>query len=328
MSERLYPGTGPDERTTFAPYCAFDIPADLRELHGRYDVEATARRVRNFRYAEEWMMMAMGGWVATIPEVPVKTGLGKIIWESAKAADELGKRLPELRCGRKAQAASESPNDGFAAFIQAVTGEDGPIDSTRMALGIGDNPFFVSEGEAVLGGVRLWLAANEDALLLGAISMLMGPWLHELNEATTAYYAPHVAEGYILSFGASLLVGLVVLVGVVLLCVRAEEVDAALLSAFICLYLSLALLHVQHAAPLDTGRGVVGVLAGDGAGLAPDAAVEVDHHAPTVHDASLRAPSARDSRTRMMSAPLPVLSVSDSASGVTELRLPSSKSLA
>src|SRR5262249_39961357 len=81
---RLYPGTGRDERTSFAPSSAFEIPADLRELHGRYDVEAMARRVRNFRYAEEWIMMALGGWVATIPEIPVKTGLGKIIWESAQ----------------------------------------------------------------------------------------------------------------------------------------------------------------------------------------------------------------------------------------------------
>ncbi len=88
MSERMYPGMHPDERTTFAPYSAFDIPADLRELHGRYDVEATARRVRNFRYAEEWMTMIMGGWVATVPEVPVKTGLGKVIWESAQAVAE------------------------------------------------------------------------------------------------------------------------------------------------------------------------------------------------------------------------------------------------
>ena len=68
MSEpRLYPGIGPDERTSFAPYSAFDIPADLRQLHGRYDVEATARRVRNFRYAEEWLMLTLGGWIATIP---------------------------------------------------------------------------------------------------------------------------------------------------------------------------------------------------------------------------------------------------------------------
>ena len=140
MSEetRLYPGTGRDERTTFAPYSAFDIPADLRELHGRYDVEATARRVRNFRYAEEWLMMIMGGWVATIPELPVKTGLGKIIWETAKAADELGKRLPELRCGRKAVAASESANEGFADVINDISNPDRPDQTIEKIAGVFD----------------------------------------------------------------------------------------------------------------------------------------------------------------------------------------------
>ena len=127
MSEpRMYPGYGPDERTTFEPYSAFDIPADLRELHGRYDVEATARRVRNFRYAEEWMMLLMGGWLATVPEVPVKTGLGKVIWENAQTADAFGKRLPELRCGRKAVAASEAGNQAFADFIEAVCEPERP----------------------------------------------------------------------------------------------------------------------------------------------------------------------------------------------------------
>lgn len=120
MSESHRGAQQPGERTTFEPYSAFDIPADLRELHGRWDVEATARRVRNFRYAEEWMMMIMGGWLATIPELPAKTGLGKVIWETAQAADCLGKRLPELRCGRKSVDSSESSNDGFAAVIRAV----------------------------------------------------------------------------------------------------------------------------------------------------------------------------------------------------------------
>ena len=113
----MYPGTRPDERTTFAPYSAFDIPADLRELHGRYDVEATARRVRNFRYAEEWMMMIMGGWVATIPEVPVKTGLGKVIWETAQAADEL--RQAAARAALRPQVGRRRRSrrtQGFAAF--------------------------------------------------------------------------------------------------------------------------------------------------------------------------------------------------------------------
>ena len=123
---RMYPGTGPDERTSFAPYSAFDIPADLRDLHGRYDVEAIARRVRNFRYAEEWIMMILGGWVATVPELPVKTGLGRIIWETAQAADKLGKRLPELRCGTRSASASEAPNEGFAAFVQSVAEPESP----------------------------------------------------------------------------------------------------------------------------------------------------------------------------------------------------------
>src|SRR5262245_61101060 len=139
MSEpRMYPGTRQEERTSFAPYSAFDIPADLRELHGRYDVESTARRVRNFRYAEEWMMMILGGWVATIPELPVKTGLGKIIWECAQAADALGKRLPELRCGRKAVAASESANRGFAACIEEVAAPERPDQTIEKLAGIFD----------------------------------------------------------------------------------------------------------------------------------------------------------------------------------------------
>ncbi len=135
---RLYPGAGPGERTTFAPYSAFEIPADLRELHGRYDVEATARRVRNFRYAEEWMMLTLGGWLATIPEIPIKTGLGKIVWETAQAADVLGKRLPELRCGRKSVQASESSNQGFADLIQEVARPELPDETIQKLAGIFD----------------------------------------------------------------------------------------------------------------------------------------------------------------------------------------------
>jgi hypothetical protein len=135
---RMYPGMGPEERTTFAPYSAFDVPADLRELYGRYDVESTARRVRNFRYAHEWTMMIMGGWIATVPEVPVKTGLGKITWETAQAADVLGKRLPELRCGRKAVAASEAGNDGFATFVQELAKPDQPDQTIEKLTGVFD----------------------------------------------------------------------------------------------------------------------------------------------------------------------------------------------
>jgi hypothetical protein len=136
--QRMYPGTGRDERTTFAAYSAFDIPQDLRELYGRYDVETTARRVRNFRYAEEWMMMTMGGWLATVPEVPVKTGLGKVIWECAKAADEFGKRLPELRCGTRAAESSEAGNQAFADFIQEIAEPERPDLTIEKLVGVFD----------------------------------------------------------------------------------------------------------------------------------------------------------------------------------------------
>lgn len=135
---RMYPGMNQDERTVFEPYSAFDIPADLRKLHGRYDVVATGLRIRNFRYAEEWMMMMMGGWLATIPELPAKTGLAKVIWETAQAADWLGNRLPELRCGRKSATASESANQGFADFIEAVSEPENPDLTIEKLVGIVD----------------------------------------------------------------------------------------------------------------------------------------------------------------------------------------------
>jgi len=135
---RQYPGQGKDERTTFEPYSAFDIPADLRQLHGRYDVESTAQRVRNFRYAEEWQMMTLAGWLATIPELPVKTGLGKVIWETAQAADVLGKRLPELRCGRRALASSESSNQAFADLIGEISEPEAPDLTIEKLVGVFD----------------------------------------------------------------------------------------------------------------------------------------------------------------------------------------------
>lgn len=135
---RKYPGTNNDERTCYEPYSAFDIPADLRALHGRYDVDTMAKRIRNFRYAEEWSMMILGGWLATVPELPVKTGLGKIVWETAQAADVFGKRLPELRAGRNLQTASEPGNQDFAALIQAVAEPEDPDLTIEKITGMFD----------------------------------------------------------------------------------------------------------------------------------------------------------------------------------------------
>jgi diguanylate cyclase (GGDEF)-like protein len=83
-------------------------------------------------------------------------------------------------------------------------------------------------------------------ILLGLMCVQLGPWLPQANGAAQTYYTPHPGDGYVLSFGATLLAVLVMLVGTVLLCVRNEEVEAALLGAFLSLYLALALLKVNH----------------------------------------------------------------------------------
>ena len=81
---------------------------------------------------------------------------------------------------------------------------------------------------------------------LGLICVYLGPWLPQANESAQIYYAPHPMGSYVLSYGVTVLAALVALVGITLLCVRNEEVEAALLGAFIALYLSLALLHLEH----------------------------------------------------------------------------------
>ena len=83
-------------------------------------------------------------------------------------------------------------------------------------------------------------------ITLALICVQLGPWLPQVSEEAQSYYAPRPVDGYVLSFGATLLAGLVVVVGVVLLSTRNEEVDAALVGTFCSLYLVLALLHLEH----------------------------------------------------------------------------------
>ena len=64
--------------------------------------------------------------MATIPELPAKVGLGKIIYQDSVHADWLGKRLPELRGGRSLRGASLPGNEGFAGFIQAIAEPEAP----------------------------------------------------------------------------------------------------------------------------------------------------------------------------------------------------------
>ncbi|HEY4396133.1 MAG TPA: hypothetical protein VGO28_00530, partial [Acidimicrobiia bacterium] len=77
-------------RPAFAPW-------DRRELPGLFGVVESARRVGNYKWIEMRLFEALGGWVATVPELDVKLVLGRHCYHHAWHAELWNKRLPELR---------------------------------------------------------------------------------------------------------------------------------------------------------------------------------------------------------------------------------------
>lgn len=110
-------------------------PADQpsRELAGHLGVEATARRVRHYRYAEERMMRVMAGWIALTPEVPAKLLLGRQVWDCAQHADQWGRRLPELRAPAQV---SEPPSPEFVRFLDALEEREGWGETIERLAGV------------------------------------------------------------------------------------------------------------------------------------------------------------------------------------------------
>ena len=86
-------------------------------LAGHFSVDDSARRIRNYRYAEERMLRALGGWIALTPELPAKLLFGRHVWDCAQHADLWGKRLPELRAPAQV---SEPPSPAFVSFLDRL----------------------------------------------------------------------------------------------------------------------------------------------------------------------------------------------------------------
>jgi hypothetical protein len=104
-----------------------------RELAGHLGVEATARRVRHYRYAEERLMRVMAGWIALTPELPAKLLLGRQVWDCAQHADQWGKRLPELRAPAQV---SEPPSPEFVRFFDALEGREAWGETIERLTGV------------------------------------------------------------------------------------------------------------------------------------------------------------------------------------------------
>ena len=84
-------------------------------------------------------MMIMGGWIATIPELPVKTGLGKIVWET-RAGGGCARQAPAgaARRPQSEHRVAKRPNHGFADAHQAVAEPEDPELTIEKLTGVFD----------------------------------------------------------------------------------------------------------------------------------------------------------------------------------------------
>lgn len=121
-------GYGPERHAQPFPYW------DRRRLLGEWTVEESVERIVNYKWAEQQLSAALGGWVATIPELDVKAMLGPHCYQHAWAADLWRQRLPELREPQEDRA--EPANDAFAAFMNELTSPEDPELTIEKLVGI------------------------------------------------------------------------------------------------------------------------------------------------------------------------------------------------
>jgi len=113
-------GVGSTETETQSTVRAPFAPWDRRELPGMFDVEETARRVGNYKWTEMKLFEALGGWIATVPELDIKMRLGTHCYHHSWHADIWHKRLPELR-EMKPERLTVPANEAMERFIEAMT---------------------------------------------------------------------------------------------------------------------------------------------------------------------------------------------------------------
>ncbi|MDP1818467.1 MAG: hypothetical protein Q8K58_01060 [Acidimicrobiales bacterium] len=107
---------------------------DRRRLIGEWSVEESVERIVNYKYAEQHLSAALGGWVATIPELDVKAMFGPHCYQHAWHADLWRTRLPELRETREDRA--EPVNEAFETFMAELTSPGGPDETIEKLVGV------------------------------------------------------------------------------------------------------------------------------------------------------------------------------------------------
>lgn len=115
-------------RAPFAPW-------DRREIAGAFSVEETARRAGHYKWTEMKLFEALGGWIATVPELDVKMRLGTHCYKHAWHAELWHKRLPELR-EMNPDRLTLPANDAMVRFIDAMTEPESPDQTIEKLVGV------------------------------------------------------------------------------------------------------------------------------------------------------------------------------------------------
>src|SRR5215469_11450126 len=115
-------------RPAFAPW-------DRRELPGAFTVDETARRVGNYKWVEMRLFEALGGWVATVPELDLKMRLGTHCYKHAWHSELWHKRLPELR-EMNPDRLTQPANDELVAFMDAMADPEAPEQTIEKLVGV------------------------------------------------------------------------------------------------------------------------------------------------------------------------------------------------
>jgi len=102
-------------------------------LAGFLSVEASAQRIRRYRYVEERVMRMLGGWIALTPELTAKLLLGRHVWDCAQHADLWGKRLLELRSPAQQ---SEAPGPEFARVVDEIESAEAFHETPERLAGV------------------------------------------------------------------------------------------------------------------------------------------------------------------------------------------------
>jgi hypothetical protein len=110
-------------------------PWDRRELPGLFTVAESARRVGHYKWIEMRLFEALGGWVATVPELDVKLVLGRHCYHHAWHAELWNKRLPELR-EMNTDRLTAPANEEMVAFVDALREPEAPELTIEKLVGV------------------------------------------------------------------------------------------------------------------------------------------------------------------------------------------------